>query len=182
MKLLYSNIQLNKSKNTLIQDERKLFSYIDSDFEYLMLNDTYTAPKIKAEVYEMEKDGTFKDIFTSLDSNIDNLVMTQGQIIDFCKNHGDKLLDTGYGNLFLLKSRKDYFVADVSVDGGGSLEVGVDRFGFASVCYASLRHRVVVPQLKTKKLKTDSLTLKTLEKRLEKIEDILEKIRGFLVL
>jgi hypothetical protein len=71
--------------------------------------------------------------------------MTQGQIIEFCKNHKEELGQNWY-NFFLIKENDEYFVADVHVHSDG-LKAVVVRFVNGDVWSAEFRLRVFVPQL-----------------------------------
>lgn len=97
--------------------------------------------------YEPRKDATHADMFGSLGNDLDKLCLTQGQIIDFCKNHPDKLLLEECSNLFLFKVGAKYFVARVRVSEFNLLEAHVYRFESPGVWHTNYRRRVVVPQL-----------------------------------
>ncbi len=148
MKTLHQNIKLPACKNGSIANAKKVFSYIDSDFEAWGLNKVSAkADATEFAVLEMEKDGTFKDIFGSISSNLDSMCLTQAQIVEFCKKHKDKLRTEWYGNFFLFKVGDEFFVAGVSVGVDGGLSVDADRFSDDYVWYADVGHRIVVPQL-----------------------------------
>jgi len=96
---------------------------------------------------EMIKDGTFKQIYNGLSSNLDSLCLTQPQIIGFAKKHRKWLRTEGNDTFFLFRRDEEFFVARVDFRGAGSRSVRVDEFSSGSVWYAGFRHRVVVPQL-----------------------------------
>ncbi len=162
MKLLKSNLKIPALKGKRIIHGNKMFSWVDSDFKGYGLDKPEKATKaINASVYEMDKDGTFKDIFTSLSLELDSLTMTQDQILSFVEDQKEELIKEGWGNFFLLKKDEEFFVAHVDVRSGG-LEVYVDRFSDDNGWPADFRHRIVVPQLALESLETsplDSLTL-----------------------
>lgn len=163
MKILYKDINIPalKGSKTIARADEVFTSYIDSDFE------NYGTDKkgVKTEaaplaVLEIEKDGTFKEIFESF-GNPEELVLSQEQIIKFCEDHKDKLRQGGYGTFFLFKTNEEFFVAGVHVDSDG-LSVRAHRFSVGGVWGAEYRRRVVVPQLTLKNLDSghsDSLTL-----------------------
>jgi len=122
-------------------------SGIDSDFKNWGLNvEGVPTKKTKVSVFEMIKDGDFRQLFGSFGENLDRLCLTQAQIKQFCKKHGDWLRADGYATFFLFKVNGEYFVAYVRVFSDG-LSVRVDRFSDGSVWSAEYQHRVVVPQL-----------------------------------
>ncbi|MEA3398834.1 MAG: hypothetical protein U9R06_03800 [Patescibacteria group bacterium] len=109
----------------------------------------------KTEVYEIVKDGNFRKLFGSLNSDISKLCLTQHQIIIFIEKHRSWLRDDGFDTFFLFRSKNtifkddslgEYFVADVSVVSNG-LKVNVDQFERSDVWHAEYRRRLVVPQL-----------------------------------
>lgn len=120
--------------------------YLDPDFVRWNTDERGVATgPAKADVYEMDrKDATFREMFTSL-GDPESLVLSQGQIIDFCKRHRDLLRQDGYATFFLFKAHGELFVAGVDV-GGGKLLAYVRRFGLGSRWCADYRPRVVVPQ------------------------------------
>lgn len=126
-------------------------SYIDNDFKNWGL-DKKSIPTKKTDlsIYELKEDSTFKEMFTV---DLENLVMTQSQIIDFCKKHRSHLRQDGYATFFLTKkdfekpaTEDNLFVVHVRVDSDG-LRVSVFHFDGAGVWGAVVRPRVVVPKL-----------------------------------
>lgn len=103
--------------------------------------------KTNVLVYEMAKNANFAQMFGSLNSNLDKLCFTQHQVKQFCKQHQQWLRTDGYSTFFLFKENNEFFVAHVHLLSDGKLSVYVDLFEDNGVCYADLRHRVVVPQL-----------------------------------
>lgn len=98
-------------------------------------------------VYEMVEDGTFAQLFGSL-GDLNRICFTSREQIDeFCRIHRNKLRGEGYGNFFLHKEGKNFFVAYVHVVVDGRLYVHVGPLGLDVVWTASYQHRLVVPQL-----------------------------------
>lgn len=121
---------------------------IDVDFRKWKADERgKSTSKAKAAVYELTKNGTFKQIFGSISSDAGKLRLTQAQIKGFVIKHRRWLRTYGYAIFFLFKSNNDFFVANVSVGSGGSLFVGVRRFDDGSGWDADLRHRVVILKL-----------------------------------
>ncbi|HTX87315.1 MAG TPA: hypothetical protein VMC41_04615 [Candidatus Nanoarchaeia archaeon] len=123
----------------------KVFAFASSLFKDLMVVVGLATPQMKVAVYELVRDAKFVDIFTSLSSDLDRLCLTQGQIIEFCRNHSEDLSRDGITS-FLFKVNGEYFVADVRVRSDG-LYARVCRFGDGGVWRGGYRPRVVVPQL-----------------------------------
>lgn len=135
-----------------IYDSNDVFKcYVDEDFKNWGINKPGPATtEIQVDVHEMAKDGTFKEIFTSISNDIEKLVLTQAQIKKFCQNYPNWLRQDEYSTFFLTKQGGEYFgeyfVVDVDVFFDG-LNVGVSRFENSHVWDGEYRHRVVVPQL-----------------------------------
>lgn len=131
-----------------IFNAKKIFkSYIDSDFKNLGLNqsDSVTAETL-VDVSEIVENATFTQIFTSITTDLDKLVLTQNQIIRFCEKHPTWLRQDGYGTFFLIKENNEYFVVRVYVH-SDSLGVYVLRLESDDVWGGECRRRVVSPQL-----------------------------------
>jgi hypothetical protein len=133
---------------TIAQAKEVFTGYLSLDFINWGL-DMPGQPTPAAEVFvcEMVRDGTFRQIFGSLNCPFDQLCLTQHQIRGFVVKHRDKLREDGYGTFFLFKVRDEFFVADVRMDSGGRLYADVYRFSDGIVWSAESRHRFVFPQL-----------------------------------
>lgn len=153
-KQIIKDIVLNPQKPSLIS-KSSVFVYKDSDFKNWNLDNDTPAKKMTLEVREMTSDSNYKDMFSEL-GDLDVVALTQGQIIAFCKEHKESLRQDGWATLFLFKNGSEFFVADVDVQSDG-LNVHVYRFGNDSVWAAELSHRMVVPQLITSNLKSETL-------------------------
>lgn len=130
-----------------IANSKNIFYSIDSDFKNYGANKKgVSTPKTPVEVHELIKDGTFSQIFGSLNLDLDKLCLTQDQILNFIKNHKSWLRTDGWGIFFLFKSGEKFFVAFVRVDSLG-LYVHVHHFDHDRVWLAERRRRFVVPQL-----------------------------------
>lgn len=103
--------------------------------------------KTKVSVCEMIKDGTFAQIFGGMSNNLDNLCLTQPQIIQFVKKYRKWLRTDGYATLFLFKVGEIFFVASVVLHSDGQLYADVYHFSGDYVWFADYRHRFVVSQL-----------------------------------
>jgi hypothetical protein len=148
LRKLVGNLILNESdgQNT-IADSKNVFYSIDSDFKNYGANEKGVAtPKTRVEVHELIKNGTFRQIFGSLNSDLDKLCFTQDQILNFIKNHKSWLRTDGYGTFFLFKSNGKFFVAYVFVHSDG-LVFHVHHFDDVNVWNAVFRYRFVFPQL-----------------------------------
>ena len=122
--------------------------YLDSDFRNWKTNVKGNPTEAQnVQVHEMTKDGTFKQIYGGLGTDLNALCLSQAQIIQFVKNHRKWLRTDGYGTFFLFKVGEEFFVAFVRVGSGGSLDASVNRFSGVDVWDAEVRRRFVVPQL-----------------------------------
>jgi len=140
-------LEANDGKSKIYGNGKIFKSYIDDDFKNWGLNkNSQTTAETLVDVYEIIKDAKFAEIFTSLNCDLNKLVMTQAQIVRFCEKHPTWLRQDGNATLFLIKENDEYFVVLVFVYAGG-LYVRVYRFDFDRVWHAACRLRVVFPQL-----------------------------------
>ncbi|MFA4942416.1 MAG: hypothetical protein WC564_02145 [Patescibacteria group bacterium] len=132
----------------IIYNASKTFkSSIDSDFvDWKLIGPSEATVETLINVYEVIEDGTFPQIFSSLSADLDKLVLTQAQVIDFCEAHSNWLRQGGDITFFLIKEKRKYFVVIVYVSSGG-LHVDVLDFKNDHVWPAKLRHRLVVPRM-----------------------------------
>jgi len=134
-----------------IADASDLFpGFLDSDFKNWETNKPsgVTTKPVLATVFEMyQKNGTFRQIFGSL-GNIDDLCWEQGQILNFVREHSNKLHPKGWATFlpFKVKGVEESFVVCVRRD-ADELRADVRRFGRDNVWAVENRSRVVVPQL-----------------------------------
>lgn len=138
-------------QETIAEANEVFPGYLDPNFQKWGTNKpsgNATEPTL-AEVYELQKKAIFKQMFGSL-GNIDDLCWEQGQIIDFVKNHRDKLHPKGYSTFFPFKVEglKEPLVAIV-FQNAGELEASVCWFGYGRVWRGGGRLWLVVPQLES---------------------------------
>jgi hypothetical protein len=132
----------------ILADAKDVFNYIDSDFRNWKADEAGKATdETPVNVYEMVKDGTYAELFSSLNSDVEKLFFTQAQIKGFVKKHRKWLRKDGYGTFFPFKSNGKRFVAFVYVFSDDRLSVLVRMFEGDGVWRAEGRPRIVVPQL-----------------------------------
>lgn len=88
-------------------------------------------PKSEIVFYSLAISATFKEIFNSLSSDLNELCFTQHQIIKICENHRE-FLKPGYATFFLIKKRtfwkkSKYYVVFVGNNFAG-LDAGLYEF------------------------------------------------------
>ncbi len=148
-------IRTTKGERTIAQ-AKDIFTWgIDGDFTNWGL-DVPGEAKLETlvEVHEMTEDGDFKAIYGGLDRNLDNLRLTQDQIIAFVGDNKKWLRKEGYGTFFLFTKKDEpinadksnLFVADVNLDSDERPNAFVRHFSDDNEWCGGNRHRVVVPQ------------------------------------
>jgi hypothetical protein len=139
-------VNATDGKVTIAQSTEVFKFWLDPDFKNWNLDNPQVSTKeTPVQVYEMTKDANFKTMFGTLNEDLNKLCLTQSQIVDFCKNHKDRL-HPNWATFFLFKEDNQYFVALVYVRSDG-LGVCVFRFGRADVWGGERALRLVVPQL-----------------------------------
>ncbi|OIP55793.1 hypothetical protein COU24_00050 [Candidatus Kuenenbacteria bacterium CG10_big_fil_rev_8_21_14_0_10_39_14] len=141
-------------KRTIVT-AKKFFAtgLLDPNFRKWGTNKTSKpTPETDVLVYEMERNATFAQIFSSLGDDINQLCFTQHQIINFIEKHSSWLRIKGDGIFFLFKVGDDFFIADVYLGGRGGLYLygylhhfEDDMVRIAYVWDVIDRRRVVVP-------------------------------------
>jgi hypothetical protein len=179
MKTLYKDIKIPAltPKDTITDSE--LFGWVDSDFKNYGINDhDFKTQRTTFAVLEMDTDGTFENMFSSISYDLDSMVITPSQILHFVEKHKDMLRTGGWATFFLLKVGRDFFVARVGFDEVGRLRVNVFRFSYDYVWGAEYRYRFVVPQLALKDSvpsTSDTLTLGSDETVLQTFANFISK-------
>lgn len=152
----------NLNGRTTISRATDVFKWISPDFKKFGLDKPgRPTEKINVVVHELIKDGTFLQIFTDINPNFNESVMTFSQIIEFCEKNPGWLSRPGF-TLFLAEKRRNifqkvfdfifnrksgkYFVVRVVVHSVG-LYVYVYRLERGNVWVGRDRPRVVSPQL-----------------------------------
>lgn len=140
-------IRATRGKRSIAQASDVFTWGIDPDFKYWGLDVLGEAkPETPVLVYEMVEHGDFETIFGSFGRELDDLCLTQEQIIAFVEDHEDWLRKEGYATFFLFKENGKFFVASVSLYGDGEPYAIVNRFSVDNVWYGGDRRRIVVPQ------------------------------------
>jgi hypothetical protein len=86
-----------------------VFRYNDRNFEHWNCNIVGLPTKETAvQVYEMVRDSTFQELFGGFGVALDCLALTQAQIRQFVKHHGDWLKKGGNGTFFLFKVGNEF--------------------------------------------------------------------------
>ncbi|HBA36465.1 TPA: hypothetical protein DCZ15_01160 [Candidatus Falkowbacteria bacterium] len=132
----------------LIVNARETFrAYIDKNFEFPELDQSGPATReIIVDIAEMTGDGTFAQIFRSINRDLDKSDLTQAQIIYFCETYYDRLRQDGQATFFLTRSDNQWFVTPVHVYPNG-LIIYADRFAYDLLWYGEFGHYVVFPRL-----------------------------------
>lgn len=120
---------------------------IDSDFKKWKLDVSgEEKPETPVEVHEMLVDRDFKTIFAGLGRELDDLCLTQEQIIAFVEDHKKWLRKEGFATFFLFKVNTEFFVAGVLLNSDERPSVYARQFSYDLVWDGDGLRRLVVPQ------------------------------------
>lgn len=137
------SLEATTGKETIAQSRDVFTIWLSHDFKDWGLDkESKPTRAVKVDVLEMQEDATFMEIFSSLGS-LDSLALTQGQIIEFCKNYRDIIGQNDLATFFLFKVDCDYFVAGVSVI-DHYLKADLFRLNNDCLWHAEHHRRVVV--------------------------------------
>lgn len=138
------SINETSGERTIAESDRLFRRHIDHSFEKLgQSHIAVQKPKTRLCVYDLVKDGNFKDYFGSLPSNFDQLCLTQDQLIQFCEEYSEQFIE-GYTVFFLLKESSYFQVAAVSGTASG-LMICLHYFKLQSIWETVDKLRLVVP-------------------------------------
>ena len=134
-------------QRTLAKAKKLFTGFLDGDFANWGTDVPGEAkPKTPFEVFELVKDGTFAQVFGAFGVALDELCLSQDQIITFVEDHANLLHPKGWATFFLFKVDEEFFVVRVRRVGGGQLKADVRRLSYDGVWPAVDRQRFVVPQ------------------------------------
>ena len=100
---------------TFISQANKIFNcLIDKAFDHYNLNEfSVSTPKTMVDIYEISKGVSHYQMFNSVTKDLNRLVVTQAQIINFCEKHPDWLAQKDRGIYFVIKAHDQFFVVNV---------------------------------------------------------------------
>jgi len=138
----------------VISNSQEIFRlFIDENFKKLDLNEIQVrTPKTFFDAAEIVSDTKLQQIFFAVNPDLDKIVMTQHQIVEFCQKNRAWLSQGKCVNFFLIKSKKsifpkspnNYFVVIAHCLYNG-LSVRVSQFDCNSAWHGNCRHRVIFP-------------------------------------
>lgn len=128
------------------ETSRDVFTkFVDWDFKKTEFNvASHETPVTQVQVYEAIANATTRTMFNSFGVPVDQLILTQGQVSLFCRDHRELLRDGKYPTFFLIRNAIELCTpyANISPEGLGICS----RFFSAGVEWKKdLRIRVVVP-------------------------------------
>ena len=132
----------------ILAEAKDVFFFADPNFKDWKADEPgKLTEETVVRTYKMIKNATLAQMFNSLPLDLNDLCLTQSQIISFVKEHREWWQVNDYMIFFLFKSYDNFFVAKVNITPGGNLCVDVDRFECSDTWGAMSRYLIVVPQL-----------------------------------
>lgn len=140
-------IGATSGKRVITKSEHVFNSFIDKDFEKWDLESWEDArPKTKLLIYEIDEDVNFSQIFTKINSDLNQIILTQDQVVEFCEKHLKRINEDGCQVFFLTKKEEKYFVIGVSrTPTPSDLAVFVYQSCRDVTIYKKYCHRIIVP-------------------------------------
>ncbi|KKU47546.1 MAG: hypothetical protein UX67_C0034G0011 [Candidatus Woesebacteria bacterium GW2011_GWF2_46_8] len=128
----------------VIARAEKIFKEIDADFRKWELDrHGKRTDTILVDVYELVSDAVFLDMFSCISLEWDKLVMTQSQVIWFCRKY-PKWIRRIHPTLFLMDEFDDYYIASIRYY-RPDLHAGVFHFSYDYNWKSKYPPRIVVP-------------------------------------
>ncbi len=140
---------------TIAQAKDVFTGCIDFDFIKWGLSKPGKATQAtNAIIYETVNDGSFAELFGGISGDLNRLCWQESQVVNFCREHPDKLRKDGYGTFFLItkdgepakEDKSNVFVANVRVYDVSRLKVHVRKFSYVGFWGAEYCLCIVVPQ------------------------------------
>jgi hypothetical protein len=132
----------------IVDAEDTFTSHIEGDFKaWALIGCNVATPETIVDVDEIVSDAILAQIFFGLTHDLEKIVMTQHQIIVFCRKYPHWLREEKFSTFFLTKVRREYLVIRVGISNSGP-GASVIRFGDSKVLDGEARRRVVYPRLK----------------------------------
>ena len=131
---------------SIIGRNKTLFAaMIDNRFEEWGLNkNSPETPETEVVVCKLQKNATLIEIFAGITLDLEKLVFTQAQVINFCRKYPGWLVKKKFGTFFLIKVGLEYYVVDVCSNADG-LMIFSHRLG-SDVSWKKGRH-IVIPKI-----------------------------------
>ena len=151
LKLISQGLRLvlypSDGSESIIEAKKTFTEYIQGDFGKNGLEEKGIATEeTEVVVHEMVGDGTSPQIFAELSPDLDKLVLTQHQIIQFCQRFRAWLRQKGFSTFFLMKVDDSYYVVVVHNDPNG-LDVRVRNLIDTQVWPGENHRRIVSPKI-----------------------------------
>lgn len=133
---------------TIVSAKTLFTGYLDKDCMNRGLDvPAFSTPMCLVEVHEMKKGGTFADMFGEFGRTLDDLCLTQDQIVSFVERYFESLGLAGYTMYFLFKKGDEFFVALLDWYAVDNVKMLVGCLADDRVWDAESLNRFVVPQL-----------------------------------
>lgn len=129
-----------------IYNATRMFSYISEQFSQYVSQKEFACLVTAVSVYEMTRSASYYQVFNSFKTVLDNVCLTQHQILNFIVLHRKWLQKSG-STLFLFKGNAGYFVARVVSYEGGLLNAMFNTIGDSMPWTIGNPPRIVIPQL-----------------------------------
>lgn len=155
-------IEASNGKEVIGRSKDTSKSYVDPNFkDYGLEKPGAATAKTQLDVYEIVRDATFVQVLDSLTLDWNRLVMSQAQIIIFCKKYKSWLRHEGHETFFLVKKDakrsatiNNLFVVGVDMHSVGlnfdyfrELHFRVHCFDYSTIWHVKHLYQFVVPQL-----------------------------------
>ncbi len=137
-------VEASNGRDAIIDATDVFESYINPDFAAPgWLHPEEATPETEVRVYRLINNGKLPEIFYNINQKAEELVMSQSQIIKFCKKYRGWLCHD-YPTFFLTKNYGKYIVVSVGVRANG-LHISTRDFRDKQEYRAIRRYRFVAP-------------------------------------
>lgn len=132
-------------KKKILRNSNRVFSYIDRSLgDYEIKNAKSSDKEREVCVCELKKEGNLIEIFSSQNKSLEDLTLSQSQIINFARKFNHCLARDGNRTYFLIEDHGRYYVIYIMINPDGSLGVGAIPLNDANIIRKS-SDRFVIP-------------------------------------
>jgi hypothetical protein len=118
---------------------------ISNDFiNYKTQSSDVNSSNILVQVYEIISNATLQDIFNDIYKEFEKSSLKQYQIINFCRDYSEWLVNTGHSTFFLFKHSLNYFVVLVRII-DSKLNVKLLPVNNKNIWDSKYTRRVIIP-------------------------------------
>lgn len=127
-----TSIEALPAGQTTIASAKEVFGNVTYNKDFRRLdNEQPATEKTNVNIYELKRNADFFQMFSSLNTDLDKLCLTQSQIVSYCQKNRWHLRQY-FATFFLVKENDEFFVAIVNLKNDGLGRPTIYHYPFKS--------------------------------------------------